>query len=130
MPQSSLTKISETPATPFAAGRSGLLQRKSDRDSAGSPTSAETSAIGREPRFDCNFADVHVHPGARAARQSGVPLDGSARRAFESRFQQDFSDVCVHTGSSAQATLQNDKANAATLGRDIFFAPGRYAPQH
>src|SRR5579864_2594681 len=118
-------KIPETPAASFAAGRSGLLQRKSDRDSAGSPISTEMSRDGgrgaaglrslselglapRESRFGSNFADVQVHPGAQAAQHNGVPLDGSARRAFESRFQQDFSRVRVHTGSSAHAALQSE----------------------
>jgi hypothetical protein len=128
MQPSTLMTAPETPATLLASEPNGLLQRKSDRPSAGSASPPDALPVVHEPRFGCNFADARVHPGAQTARKSGVPLDGSARSTFESRFQQDFSDVRVHTGSSAQAALQNDGANAATLGRDIFFAPGRYAP--
>jgi hypothetical protein len=85
-------------------------------------SSAASFAAGRD--------GLRQSKGGQATRSDGIPLDGSARSTFESRFQQDFSDVRVHAGSSAQATLQNDRANAATLGRDIFFAPGRYAPHH
>ncbi len=60
----------------------------------------------------------------------GVPLDGSVRSVFESRFRQDFSRVRVHTGSSAHSALQSESASAATLGHDIYFAPGRYEPNH
>ncbi len=53
MYQSSLMTKRETPTVSFGAGRSGLLQRKSDRDSA---------PAFSEPRFGYNFADIQVHP--------------------------------------------------------------------
>jgi hypothetical protein len=129
MHQSSLLPLQESPAPSFAGGRNDLLQRKSDRAPARSPSPPEAPSVVQEPRFGHSFADFQVHPDAGAVRHNGLPLDGSARSAFESRFQQDFSRVRVHTGSSAHA-LQGENANAATLGHDIFFAPGRYAPHH
>jgi len=72
-------------AASFAAGRSSLLQRKSGRASAHRETSTQAPPIVNEvlrspgqpldsgtrafmePRFGCNFADVQVHPDAKAA---------------------------------------------------------------
>jgi hypothetical protein len=47
---------------------------------------------------------------------------------MESRFRQDFSGVRVHTASQANRLAQALNAHAFTTGRDIFFAPGQYAP--
>jgi len=37
-------------------------------------------------------------------------------------------DVRIHSGSSAGRIATSMGANAVTVGKDIFFAPGRYAP--
>jgi hypothetical protein len=47
---------------------------------------------------------------------------------MESRFEQDFSDVRVHTDHDANRLARDLNAHAFTTGRDIFFAPNKYAP--
>ena len=59
----------------------------------------------------------------------GLPLESEPRRFFESRFGHDFAQVRIHTAPSAAASARALNALAYTVGRDIVFAPGRYAPQ-
>jgi hypothetical protein len=61
-------------------------------------------------------------------RSPGRPL-GSATRAFmEPRFGWDFGDVRVHTGSLAARSAADVGAHAYTVGRDVVFGAGQYAP--
>ncbi|MEM9006466.1 MAG: DUF4157 domain-containing protein [Cyanobacteria bacterium P01_F01_bin.86] len=55
---------------------------------------------------------------------SGQPLTASARSFFEPRFGHDFSHVRVHTDKSARDL----NALAYTVGRNIVFGTGQYAP--
>jgi hypothetical protein len=64
-----------------------------------------------------------------ALRSPGQPLGASVRPIMESRFGRDFSDVRVHTDSVAAQSAQAVNALAYTLGNDLVFAPGQYAPQ-
>ena len=59
---------------------------------------------------------------------TGQPLPESARNFFEPRFGYDFSDVRIHTDAAAGASAERIHAKAYTLGRDIVFSPGAYAP--
>ncbi len=47
---------------------------------------------------------------------------------MEPRFGYDFSLVRVHSGTTAEQSAQDVNANAYTVGRDIVFASGQYAP--
>lgn len=58
----------------------------------------------------------------------GRPLDAGARAFFEPRFGADLSDVRIHTGSKAEASAKAVNALAYTVGSNIVFGPGRYAP--
>ena len=70
-------------------------------------------------------APPSVHETLRAP---GRPLDGGARAFMESRFGQDFSKVRVHTGSGAAASARAVGAQAYTVGQNVVFGEGRYAP--
>ena len=74
-----------------------------------------------------------VTPDAQAQindmRGGGQPLPESVRAIFEPRFGYDFSQVRVHTDARAVESAQAVKAFAYTVGRDIVFAPGQYAPE-
>lgn len=63
-----------------------------------------------------------------ALRSPGQALDSSTERFFSSRFGHDFRNVRVHTDSPAARSAQEIQASAYTVGRDIVFAPGLYAP--
>jgi hypothetical protein len=68
-------------------------------------------------------------PVRTTIRTAGNPLDGSTRRLMESRFNHRFSHVRVHTGAQAAASARSVQAQAYTVGADIVFGAGRYAPQ-
>jgi hypothetical protein len=59
----------------------------------------------------------------------GRPLDPFTRAPLERRFGHDFSRVRVHTDSRAAESADAVGATAFTLGQDIVFAEGRYAPE-
>lgn len=58
----------------------------------------------------------------------GSPLGEGDRAFFEPRFGADFSQVRVHTGPAAEETARALNAQAFTLGSDVVFGAGRYAP--
>jgi hypothetical protein len=60
----------------------------------------------------------------------GNSLSGSTRSFMESRFGNDFSDVRIHTGAAAIQLSRELNAEAFTVGNDVFFNQGRYAPEH
>jgi len=64
-----------------------------------------------------------------ALRSSGQPLDSSTRAFMESRFGHDFSQVRVHTDALAADSARAVSALAFTVGADVLFGTGRYAPQ-
>jgi hypothetical protein len=59
---------------------------------------------------------------------SGRPLDPHVRSFMEERFGVDFGGTRVHTGATAERSAAALDARAYTLGQDIVFGPGRYAP--
>ncbi|MFZ0064056.1 MAG: DUF4157 domain-containing protein [Pyrinomonadaceae bacterium] len=61
-------------------------------------------------------------------RSSGQPLDHATRTFFEPRLQHDFSGVRVHTDTKASESAHAVNALAYTVGRDVVFEAGRYAP--
>jgi hypothetical protein len=61
-------------------------------------------------------------------RSPGQPLDAATRAFFEPRFGYDFSQVRVHTDAKAAESARAVNALAYTVGRDVVFGAGRYAP--
>ena len=61
-------------------------------------------------------------------RSPGQPLDSGPRALMESRFGYDFSGVRVHSGAAAGQSARDVSANAYTVGQDIVFGAGRFAP--
>jgi hypothetical protein len=74
----------------------------------------------------------HITPGLQKQIQSmkggGQPLPQSTRSFFEPRFGYDFSQVRVHTYAGAAKIAGSIKSKAFTLGKDITFGKGQYAP--
>lgn len=65
---------------------------------------------------------------ARASQSSGQALPDALRARFEQSLDTDLSGVRVHTGSDSAVASRAVKARAYTLGQDIHFAAGEYAP--
>ncbi len=64
-----------------------------------------------------------------ALASAGRPLGPAVRQDMERRFGHDFSRVRVHIGSEADRSTRDLSAHAYTLGRDIVFGQGRFAPE-
>jgi hypothetical protein len=61
-------------------------------------------------------------------RSPGRPLDGRVQHEMEGRLGHDFSRVRVHTDSRAAASARAVDALAYTVGSNVVFDAGRYAP--
>jgi outer membrane protein OmpA-like peptidoglycan-associated protein len=85
-----------------------LLRKRSD---VAEPAAAEAPALVHE-----------------VLRSPGQPLDAATRAYFEPRFWQDFSRVRVHADSQAMASAKAVQARAYTVGPNIVFGSGQYAP--
>ncbi len=59
----------------------------------------------------------------------GQPLDSATRDFMEPRFGHDFSKVRVHTDERAVESAQAVDALAYTVGQDMVFSSGQYAPE-
>lgn len=125
----------ESASSPLLA--TGILQRKCD-------CGQHTIAGGQ-----CDECGKNKHTLQRAARNSerenpnssGVPpivhdvlnspgqrLDAATRAFMEPRFGYDFSRVRVHTGTEAAESARAVNAVAYTVGRDVVFGAGSFAP--
>jgi len=65
---------------------------------------------------------------AQRVRGGGQPLDSGVRRFMQARFGRDLGPVQVHTDAQAGRLARQAGADAFTVGRHVFFAPGRYRP--
>jgi hypothetical protein len=81
--------------------------------------------FAQEPRRASSFAPPSVH---HVLRSAGRPLDGNLRALLEPRFGHDFSRVRVHTDEPAAESARAVNALAYTVGHDIVFGPGQFAP--
>lgn len=64
-----------------------------------------------------------------ALRSPGQPLDANTRAFMEPRFGHDFGHVRVHTEATAADSARAVHARAYTVGKDVVFGSGEYAPQ-
>jgi hypothetical protein len=61
-------------------------------------------------------------------RSAGQPLDAETRAFMEPRFGHDFGNVRVHTDRLASRSAEAVAARAYTVGPDVVFKQGEYAP--
>lgn len=76
---------------------------------------------------------VEVPESAVLAGRSGTAgsaMEPQLRRDMERRFGHDFSRVRIHADAAADASARMLGADAYTVGNDIAFASGKYAPHH
>lgn len=72
---------------------------------------------------------THAPAALRAGLQGPArPLDAGMRAQLEGGLQQDLSAVRLHTGPQAAASAAAVQARAYTVGHDIVFGAGQYAP--
>jgi hypothetical protein len=64
----------------------------------------------------------------QGTRSNGTPLDSNTRTFMESRFGHDFNLVRIHADSPATQAASAFRARAFTVGNNIVFGEGQYAP--
>jgi hypothetical protein len=99
----------------------------------------ESQGLGDRPRparsqapraaADLDAAAKDTPVVADALRSSGRPLDERTRRYCESRFGHDFSSVRVYADSTAAKSARSMNALAYTVGENVVFGAGQYAPE-
>lgn len=115
--------------------RGGLLQRACScgQHSAGSGSECEECKEkfrGTLQRAAMNKAPVDQVPPIvhEVLRSPGQSLDAQTRKLMEPRFGHDFTDVRVHADTKAAKSAQSVNALAYTVGWDVVFGAGHYAP--
>jgi hypothetical protein len=117
------------------------LEREADdvaeqvlRMQPGTPTDTtiEARAGPRISRVASHSSSNYSHDVPSAVhdtlRSPGQPLDSATRGFFEPRFGRDLSDVRVHVGGQPAQSAQSVGALAYTVGRNVVFGAGQYAP--
>lgn len=111
------------------------LEQEADRIADQVLLMPANSAIGSAPPRVQRFTEQPVGqtdtapPGVdRVLANPGIPLEPMLRHDMESRFGHDFSRVRVHADSAAGQSSSDINANAYTVGRNIVFGIGRFAP--
>lgn len=84
----------------------------------------ELASPGRRPPALATTASE----GLGAELGPGRPLDPESRAFLEPRFGQDLGHVRVHTGPQAEESAEAVRAKAFTVGWDVVFGAGEYAP--
>jgi hypothetical protein len=83
----------------------------------------DPAAAGADPA-----AAASTHAVEQVVGASGQPLDSGTRGFMESRFGHDFGGVRVHADARAARAADAVQALAYTVGDDVVFGAGRYAP--
>ena len=95
---------------------------------------AHSAVSGSPPRIQRSTGQATGDAGAASAgvdcvlSGSGRPLEPGLRQDMEQRFDHDFSNVRVHSGTAAEQSARDVNAHAYTIGQNVVFGAGRFAP--
>jgi uncharacterized protein DUF4157 len=130
------------------AKKTGLLQRKLTIGASNDPLEQEADRIaeqvlaapahsamsGTPPRIQRFTGHSTGENGTAPASvdlvlaSSGRPLDPALQQDMGQRFGHDFSTVRVHSDAAAEQSARDVNAHAYTVGHNIVFGGGRFAP--
>jgi hypothetical protein len=110
-----------------------LLQRKCACGGTATSASQGECEECRKKKLQRRAADLRDVGGAppiveEVLDSSGQPLDSATREFMEPHFGHDFSRVRVHTDHKASQSAKAVNALAYTVGHNVVFAGGQYAP--
>lgn len=113
---------SQASPTPCACGGEGSCPKCGGAGKASASAGLFRTAVTAPARYDAPplVREVLSAPGAA--------LDPASRAFFEPRFGHDFRNVRIHADDRAGASASAVDARAYTVGRDVVFAPGQFAP--
>lgn len=127
------TQTKALPTSSLTPVHSGLLQRQcacgKSAKLTGDCRECQDKRLTLQRRGTNQIEPVEVPPIVHEVLNSpGQPLDLNTRAFMESRFGHDFSQVRVHTDTKAAESAWAVNALAYTVGRDVVFGTGQYAP--
>jgi hypothetical protein len=115
------------------------LAATTDAAHQSAPKAADTAAPKKEKHEETVIQRkaeplAETHPASTGSvreglHDSGRPLDPRTRGYMESRFGVDFGNVRVHTDDHAAQSARSINARAYTVGSDVVFSSGKYAPE-
>jgi len=112
-------------------GPHGTLQRKCACGGKAGPDGeceqCRRKRLQREPAV-AQAGDLAPPIVNEVLRSPGQPLDSATRAFVEPRFGHDFRHVRVHADARANESARAVNAQAYTVGQNIVFGAGRYAP--
>jgi hypothetical protein len=125
-------KTSSPQMPAFTPVNSNLLQRKCA--CGGTPGLDGECEVCRKQRLQRSTSGGAERGGVptivhEVLRSPGKPLDPDARAFMEPRFGHDFGQVRVHTDTKAAESAQAVNATAYTVGQELVFGTGQYAPR-
>lgn len=130
-------QIQPSPQTKLAVSSPGdRYEQEADRvaeqvmrsDSTQPVGGARQDALQRKAGAEPDSAGAAAHDSYVRELGPGRPLDAETRAFMEPRFGRDFGHVRVHADERAAASARAVNARAYTVGRDIVFGAGQYAP--
>jgi outer membrane protein OmpA-like peptidoglycan-associated protein len=99
------------------------VQRQAEEPEEEEPV--QTKQLGGPTPHISHGLEAQIH----SLRGGGQPLPQTVRTFFEPRFGCDFGRIRVHADSEASEIARQLNARAFTVGRDIVFGAGQYAPE-
>ncbi len=120
------TQMKAAPGPSFTPIHTGLLQRKCASNECEERRKKRLN-LQRSSTNETEPSEVPpiVHD---VLRSPGQPLDPKTRAFMEPHFGHDFSKVRVHTDAKAAESARAVNALAYTVGMDVVFGAGQYAP--
>ena len=99
--------------------------------SAPAPASTQTTAVQRaaDATSALPVVDAALEEAVAGLDGRGGPLSPEVRSFMEPRFGADLSAVRIHTDAHAHELARSVNARAFTVGRNVVFGAGHYAPQ-
>ncbi|WP_407279214.1 DUF4157 domain-containing protein [Aromatoleum evansii] len=121
------TPTAATP--PPASGDADAAPSSSDAAAASpAPTTGGGATVASPAASSATLLPAYAAGRVAERRGRGDPLAPDARAPLEGHFGRDFADVRVHTDAEAARLTAALGARAFTSGRDIYLAPGAFAP--
>ena len=109
-------------AKPLADQITPLVQKQVEPEEEEEELQAKTTS-SRIPEVNPN-----LESNIQSLKGGGQPLLENDRAFFEPRFGRDFSQVRMHTDTRAAESAQAVNARAFTVGKNVVFGAGHYAP--
>jgi peptidoglycan hydrolase-like protein with peptidoglycan-binding domain len=127
------TQVKAAPTPPLRSPHTGLLQRLCACGGAPGIVGQCEDCSNKQlnvQRTPANQTEPSTVPPIvqEVLRSPGQPLGTETRAFMEPRFGHDFSHVQVHTDVRAAESARAVNALAYTVGRDVVFGTGQYAP--